>query len=286
LSGRNAEIESRKMEFRIAKIQIPSETDKIPIYFIGDCHQGSGNHNLRALRQSIAEIKDNPKARWVGMGDYADHIYYTDHRYSPNSIDFGPDIQELREGIMGQIRKTSYEFEPIVSQCLGIGTGNHEEKIANKYHVDPTREMSIILKVPYLGFSSFIRVLVFRNNSKSCRYSFVIHATHSTRAPRKSGGKINVAEDNTLAYDADIYAVAHSHGMVTSKIERLGISIRGKPQYREKAYIVTGSSMENSKQGTMNYAEKGAYTQGAMGSPIVRVWWCKNEARLRLGMTI
>jgi len=274
------------LEIGLRSIRIAGCSDKVTIYFLGDLHYGSGNYNETALKRTIEEIKETPNAYWIGMGDYGDHIYYTDHRYSPNSMAEAPDVQELREGIMGQIRKLAKILEPIQGQCLGILTGNHEEKIANKYHLDATRELGYCLKAPYLGYLSLIRLLVCTGTMKKSRYSLVIFAAHGTRAPRRSGGKINAVEDSHASYDADIYAIGHSHGLVTSKLELRGISTKGKETRRQRVYIVTSGYLDTSRPGTINYAEKAVYVQSPCRSPYVRFWFMVPRNELNLETTI
>ena len=42
---------------------------QVTIYPIGDIHYGSPQCNEALVKKVIAEIKDNPEARWIGMGD-------------------------------------------------------------------------------------------------------------------------------------------------------------------------------------------------------------------------
>ena len=259
------------MEITTYKVKIASLPDPVTIFYLGDIHSGSGNHNSEALKKQVRRIAGAPGALWIGMGDYGDHVYYTDPRFSPNSEEI-IDIREMRQGIMGQTRKIAKELEPIKDSCIGLLTGNHEEKIANKYHTDPTRELCSILGTEYLGYLALIRIWVYAGKDKKPTYSFSLCVQHGTRAPRTLGGKLNVAIDGEHSIEADIYAVGHSHGLTSGVSAVKGISSKGQLYYSQRAFIVTSSFMENAKKGTMNYAEKGNYPQSPMRCPYSKVW--------------
>jgi hypothetical protein len=231
------------------------------------------------------EITEDPNARWIGMGDNGDYVFYTDHRMSPNSMtDEQMDLRDFRRGVMGQVRKIAKRFEPIADKCIGIHTGNHEEKIANKYHTDPSRELAFALGVPYLGYSALTRIYVYAPGSERPFYSFVLSSAHGTRAPRSSGGKLNVVEDRDHEIEADIFFVAHSHGRVASHRQIIGLSTRCELQRKQRLYMVTSSYLENHKVGTINYAEKAGYQQSLCGSPYAEIWMDNSEGLMMRGV--
>ena len=255
------------MEFRRYDIKSKNRTEWFSLHFISDVHVGSSGHNERAFKERIEEIKADPLAYWMGVGDYGDHIYYNDPRFSLNDIDETITIGDIRQGIMGQVRRIADKLGPIKDKCIGVGTGNHEETITNRYHVDPTRELAFRMDVPYLGYSALIYLAA--KGVKGAR----IFTHHGYGGGRKSGAQINKVEDAMRIAVADIYAIGHVHVKANSQLEILGIRENGKPERRQKIFVVTGSYQRAANSGTTSFAEKGMYPQAPMGSPTVQFRW-------------
>ena len=256
------------MEFNTYTVKRKSQTDWISLHFIGDIHIGQGNHNRERLLERINVIKKDPLAIWMGMGDYGDHIYYTDPRFDLNSMDGSITIGDLRDGILKQVRKFCDDIKPIKNKCIGIGSGNHEETIAKKCHVDPTREAAFRLNVSYAGYCSLTRIHL---STSGARQSVVLFAHHGYGAGRKHGAQINKIEDAMrIAPSADIYAMGHVHGKVASTLDVIDITQKGKMLTRQKAFVITGSYSDTYRQGVLSYAERNMFTQAGLGSPAIQ----------------
>ena len=50
------------------------------LYPIGDIHAGTKHCTESDLLKIIAEVKDDPQAIWIGMGDYGEFITPNDKR--------------------------------------------------------------------------------------------------------------------------------------------------------------------------------------------------------------
>jgi len=253
------------VEFNVFTTQSPKKHQWFSLHFIGDVHIGQGNHNREKLLERIDTIKKDPHALWMGMGDYGDHIYYTDPRFDLNSVDSTITVGELRDGIMGQIRKICDDMEPIKDRCIGLVTGNHEETILKKYHVDPTREIAFRLNVPYGGYCCLTKISV---GYKGSSYSLKVFAHHGYGAGRRHGVQINKIEDALrVAPNADIFVMGHVHGKALSTLETIDITERGAMVLKQKLFMITGSYSDTYRQGVLSYAEKGMFTQAGLGSP-------------------
>lgn len=256
------------------------ETDSLAkwnhLHFIGDVHLGATGHNAKIFNEKLKEIEDDPLALWFGMGDYGDHIYFNDPRFSPNEQDEGLTMVELRSGIMKQIRSLSEKFEPIKDKCVGLGTGNHEETIAKRYHVDPTRELCYLLGSAYLGYSS-LNTITFRhsqsNGKKGRSATLRVYTNHGHGGGRRNGSQLNKIEDAIRIAEADIYAMGHVHGKTGSQLEIIGSCNRGKERKKVKTFVVTGCYQDVSRPSKMTYAERNMYAQSPLGSPMVGVRW-------------
>ncbi len=268
------------MEYLKHDLDIGDPTKWIDLHFISDAHKGAAGHNDKAFTERIESIKNNPRAVWFGVGDLGDYIFYSDPRFTMSAI-ADIDVGEMRDGIFGQIRKIATAFESIANKCIGVGSGNHEEKIAQRYHVDPTRELSYRLKVPYIGYSALTLLRIPGANHKTkATHSARIFTHHGYGGGRRHGPQINKVEDCLRVVDADIFALAHVHGKVASKMVIKGINSGGNPTEFLKTFIVTGSYQDNAPKGTVTYAERMMFPKSPYGSPTVRIRWTGNKHRL------
>ena len=101
--------------------------DLLTFYPLGDIHLGSSNCDKKLLKETIAEIKANPKARWGGMGDYCEWITKDDPRFASGGID----EEIVRIGNLDRIGDVYVEalaemLKPIADKCWFFGRGNHE----------------------------------------------------------------------------------------------------------------------------------------------------------------
>lgn len=267
------------MEYLKHDLNLGDPTKWIDLHFISDAHKGAAGHNEKAFTERIESIKNNPRAVWFGPGDLGDYIFYSDPRFTMSAIPNIVEADEMRQGIFGQIRKIADALEPIRDKCIGVGAGNHEEKIAQRYHVDPTRELSYRMKVPYIGYSA-LTVLKMPEGKRGRSYFARVFTHHGFGGGRRHGPQINKVEDCLRVVDADIFALAHVHGKVASKLILKGINSSGNPTENLKTFIVTGSYQDNAPKGTVTYAERMMFPKSPYGSPTVRIRWVGKKHEL------
>lgn len=269
---------------------IPVKSNKVwhSIYFLADVHLGAAAHDAEGLKETIREIKKDPNAYWLGVGDYGDHIYYNDPRFSLNEVDDLYTVADMREGIMGQVRKLVRVLEPIGDKCIGLGTGNHEEKVLQKFNVDATREMCYALRVKYLGYSSIVTLRPVYTDPSGNRSSktLQIYQHHGFGGGRRHGPQINKVEDAMRIAEADIYAMGHVHGKVASALDMRAADENGNEFLKPKVFLVTSSYQKAFKQGTLTFAEKNMYPQSALKSPVVQFKLGGEERRVMLRMIL
>ena len=51
------------------------------LYLLGDIHLGTVHCSENEVRKKVQEIKDDPSAEWIGMGDYSECITPRDKRW-------------------------------------------------------------------------------------------------------------------------------------------------------------------------------------------------------------
>jgi hypothetical protein len=98
------------------------------LYPLGDIHLGTKHCTESDIQKTITEIKDNPQAIWIGMGDYGEFITPNDKRWDSKSIaDWLKDEQDnIAEVQTEHLQKL---LEPIANKCIGLIEGNHEDAI-------------------------------------------------------------------------------------------------------------------------------------------------------------
>ena len=259
---------------QIKDLVIPYKTSQsgFKLFCIGDIHAGTIHCVEDDIKAKVTQIAKEKNSYWIGMGDYADCIIFSDKRFDPRNIDteFALETKKtikylnLDETIDKQYQYILKAFDKIKDKCLGVLTGNHEEKIRLSYNRDITRDLARQLHVPYLGFCSLVRLTFARQGSSV--QTFDIYATHSNIAGRSSGGKINRLESIMGYFDADIYFIAHGHKKFTTSISQLSLQQNGlKMKTKKKVGGMTGSFLKGYTADTMGYAERGGYMPADLG---------------------
>lgn len=272
------------MEFKRIVIPVKNVKDWINIHPISDSHIGNACHNAHALNERIKQIKKDPNAIWFTVGDLADLILYTDPRYHVMALDANITIDDFRDAIMKAVRKIVDKFEPIKDKCLGVMTGNHEEKASQKYHVDATKQIAERLNVNYLGYSCLMFLAFTGNAGKS--HSVTIYANHGHGGGKRHGSQINKVEDALRVADADIYVMGHVHGKAASQLKIKGITKTGRPTKKLKTFIITSSYMESSVPGSISFAERMMMPEAPLGSPVIKVNFSDKFHELRVKVEV
>lgn len=173
--------------FRIDKPQVK-------IINIGDVHYGNPQCDREGLRNIVNQIETHDNYYWISTGDL---------------------LEVALEGTKGDIyRSQSLQTEleeitkvlaPISSKCLGIVGSNHHERLERKAGLNLDYLLSMWLKVPYLGYFGFLRVVL-----QDIGFYICLH--HGYGFGRTYGAKANaMANIGTVAKGFDIYMTGHTH---------------------------------------------------------------------------
>lgn len=186
--------------------------DRFQIYVFGDIHLGNRACDIEKLKSHILEVRNNPHAYWIGVGDYIEAINYTDKRFDHAQVD-PLYASNLSNAAADQMLDLIALFDPIRKRCIGLHRGNHEETLRLRYHFDVLKEFKDRWpEVPLLEDTAFTR-LNFKRMCKNTPHieKFILWSSHSNAGGRKSGSKINRLEDAMACFDADMYVVGHGH---------------------------------------------------------------------------
>jgi len=247
--------------YKISKdIKIGKTVNQIEIIPTGDWHLGSVNCNRRKLKEYLEYIRITPNCYLIGMGDLVDCILPKDKRYDASG-DFR-NLDELKQ-------ETLELLKPIRDKIIVLLTGNHEIKLQKEGYGDPIKWLCSELKVPYGGFSCFIKIHAIPDTH---RKSLIIFAHHGFFSGRKRGSKINNIEDLSAYWDADIFLAGHSHDIFSSRKVKIGWA-----GSRDLLFINTGSFVETASWRTSNYSEIHGFPPQRLG--VVKVKWYPRTGR-------
>lgn len=245
--------------------------DIFNLHPIGDIHAGSIHCSESKIKAKVQEIKDDKKAIWIGMGDYADCITTNDKRWSA----YGLADWVQQDDIIDSQRKWLVDLlKPIQGKCIGLLTGNHEETIHDRHQDALTRHICDDLGVPYLSYTCFVDLVFDRGGTKRL---YQIFAWHGAGAAASDGGKLMRLMRLVNEVQADIYLMGHLHDVVIKNPHRLK-SINGRIKSVPLVAAMTGSwltAYTQPKAGVqmgVSYAEKKGYTPNRIGSPVIHIW--------------
>jgi hypothetical protein len=234
---------------------------------IGDIHLGSANCDRPLLKRTIAEIRDNPNARWIGMGDYAEFITPQDKRWHARGIDRElvdvSDVGRLGDLYVGYLAEL---FAPIAGKCWAFGAGNHEERFATHNGTDILGRLLERLGRPEIrtDWACFTRVGF--EDKHQHRNGWTIFHAHGWQSGRTEGAKVNAGKALIAEHEADIYMHGHSHGRWIHAYARLRPNHKHDDLIAQDIYVThTGSYLRTCQLNSVSYAERAGYPPTSLG---------------------
>ncbi len=238
---------------------------------IGDAHIGNIGCDINRLKEDIEEIRQDPTALWIGVGDYVECINITDKRFDPESIDSSYNIRSLSRLVDAQIEDVVFLLKPIAKKCIGFLTGNHEEEVRLRSQRNASYDIAKGLGIldKYMGYDGFIR-LIFTRHADSTMVTF--YCSHGYGGARKSGSKINKLEDFAHSFDADIIILAHEHKkIIAPPVLRLGLNSIGNLIQKKQWAVMSGSYLKGYVQKATTYIEKKGYPPSDLGTITIKI---------------
>jgi len=252
-------------------IDYKSRKDKFSFWAIGDIHNGNKACAIGRLKQDIAEIKADPHAYWLGTGDYAEFIGYTDKRFDPDAVSEKISICDLRELGLVLMRQVRDLFMPIKEKCIGVLQGNHELKYETQFQQRLTAWLAMELGTKCFDYSTIFDLVFRRGGPKGTSRKFRVYAHHGAGYAITSGGKLNRLIGFMHRWPkADIVVIGHVHEKMMHKNVPLDgndkcTSIVQTPQVG----IITGSYLKTYSEGVTTYGEQRGYSPVDLGAAAV-----------------
>jgi hypothetical protein len=236
------------------------------LYPLGDVHAGSIHCCEHDIKAKVKEIAANPRAWWLGMGDYGESILKDDPRFDMDGLAEWVERGNIVESQRQWLREL---FLPIAGQCLGMLTGNHEEQLHLRYQCDVTRNLCSDLGVPYAGYACFLHMTI--QNTSTQKHGLLIHAWHGAGAAQTEGARLMRLMRLVNDIEADVYLMGHLHAMTSHTPDRL-VWRDGKVRSIKLAATITGSWLKAYTQGQPpSYSERAGMKPSRIGCPVLRI---------------
>ncbi len=251
------------------RINYKSRKDVFTLWAVGDIHNGNKACAVDKLKQDVQRIKDDPNARWLGTGDYAEFIGHTDKRFDPDAVAENISVSDLRELGPVLMRQVRDFFMPIKDKCIGILQGNHELKYEERFQQRLTAWLAAELETKCFDYSTIFD-LVFKRLRGTTR-RFRVYAHHGAGYAITSGGKLNRLIGFMHRWPkADIVIIGHVHEKMMHKNVPLdGNDKCSKIVQTPQVGIITGSYLKTYSEGVTTYGEQRGYSPVALGAAAI-----------------
>ena len=250
------------MELAKLQLQIDDYKDKpFTLYITGDTHIGAANHAKASFKKAVATIATDGHY-WLDLGDKIDAINHLDKRFDTDEIDAEYTVRDLKDLPRKQCDEYIYAVSNIADKCVGLISGNHEDKYMSRNTFDSTSYIANAIGAPNLQQKAWI-ILNFQSGNKSFPIKLV--ACHGTGGSGKMAGtSINRCVD-LFTYDlADVKVCGHSHMMQTARFENHTYS-QGILRKEYCWYGVSGCYLYKQSVGNRGYFEQRPGAESTIG---------------------
>lgn len=207
---------------KVIKRDLGEKVEKITIIPISDVHIGDKTTNLKAFREVIERIKNEPNTYTILNGDLC-NIALKNSKSDVYSDELTP---------MEQVLQIIKFIEPIRSKVLVLSNGNHEDRITRDTSIDV---LYLVAKQLHLedvySPSWWYLYLSFGNTNKKRPAVFTISGWHGSGSSQTSGAKLNRVKKMGQVVLADIYLMSHVHEPIQSK------GVIFVPDYQHKSIV-------------------------------------------------
>ena len=252
---------------RAVEIALDSWNERIQIVFIGDLHLGHSQTRENLVADTVQRLKA-PNTYWIDLGDSIDAVNMRDPRFDPLSLPSWIKLPDLADIPKAQVERYKHYFGDLGKTCLARLFGNHEAALQKHSERNIYSELNKTINLPSeraLGYSGFVR-LRFRKRGRRNRientWTQTIYISHGSGGGKLSGSKVTNLERLPMAFEADIYAVGHTHTKLALQKRLLGLSPKTTEIIDKKLIMINVGSFLDGKNG---YPERAGLYPQALG---------------------
>ena len=209
---------------KIIKRDLDKSINKLIIIPISDVHIGDKTANLKAFRDTIERIKNEPNTYTILNGDLC-NIALKNSKSDIYSDELTP---------MEQVLQIINFLEPIKDKILVMSNGNHEDRITKDTSIDVLYLVAKQLRIEQVYSPSWWYLyLSFGKNKdhKERPMLYTLTGYHGFGGGSTSGGKINKVKRMSQVVLADCYIMSHVHEPINTK------GIIFTPDYQHKSVV-------------------------------------------------
>lgn len=207
---------------KIIKKDLSTDIDKLTIIPISDVHIGDKTANLKAFKEVLERIKNEPNTYTILNGDLC-NMALKNSKSDVYSDELTP---------MEQVIQVINFLEPIKDKILVMSNGNHEDRITKDTNIDILYLVAKQLKIEQVYSNSWWYLyLTFGNTNKGRAALYTITGYHGAGNSTTSSGKINRAKKMSQVVLADLYIMSHVHEPITTK------GVIFTPDYQHKSIV-------------------------------------------------
>lgn len=199
---------------------------------ITDVHLGSRHANAEYFKAFIDYIMQIPNCVTILNGDLAE---------TATKESVGTAMFEEEANIPEQLAVLHELLKPLAEagKILGIGPGNHEQRVENMIGINPMQILAEKLDVPYFGHQGFFQIIV-----NGINYNCAFH--HGSGGGSTVASKSSAAEKMNKVVQADLYFSGHTHGRQYHKDVIYEFPTDGSDELIPviRTYVVGGSFLE------------------------------------------
>jgi len=270
---------------RVKSVEIALDNWAGPVRLVltGDEHLGNAATDESLIEETTRRL-EGEDVYWIDLGDAIDAINMRDPRFDPRSLPDWIGMADLIDLPAAQVARYRHWFGGLGGNCLARLYGNHEFELQRRYERDIYAELNRAIELPperALGYSGFVRIR-FRNRGGSKNrildtWTQTIYIHHGCAGGKLMGAKAISLERLPSSWDADIYAVGHSHTRLAFGKPRIGMaSKKVATESHRQIFVNVGSYMT----GLNGYAERKGYPPQEPGP--VELWFYPSERKVKI----
>ena len=193
---------------KIIKRDLDTNIKKLTIIPISDVHIGDKSANLKAFKEVLERIKNEPNTYTIINGDFC-NFALKNSKSDVYSDELSP---------MQQLLQVINYLEQIKEKVLVLSNGNHEDRITRDTNIDV-----LYLAAKQLGIedrfapSWWYLYLTFGKSNKGRPLLYTLSGFHGAGNSTTSSAKLNRAKRMSQVVLADCYIMSHVHEPITTK---------------------------------------------------------------------
>lgn len=255
---------------KVIKRDLGKDIKQLKIIPISDVHIGDKTANLKAFKETIEKIKNEPNTYTILNGDLC-NVALKNSKSDVYSDELTP---------MEQVIQVINFLEPIKDKILVMSNGNHEDRITKDTSIDVLYLVAKQLQIEQVYSPSWWYLyLSFGESNKKRPMLYTLTGYHGSGSSQTTGAKANKVKKMSQVVLADVYIMSHVHEPINTK------GIIYIPDYQHKSivkkemyYSISNAYVEYEG----SYAEKMGLVPSNTGLNEIELNGKKKEIRLIL----